>query len=80
MFLRHRDGPPPGWLAFCAGPLLVIFGLAFTSHAVLVQNQTSALKAVLTIAICMLLIWGGIQLTREYTWPSIKRALGRKDN
>lgn len=58
--------------------MLVIFGLAFTSFAVLFQYHTSVLNAVLTIAVCMLLIWGGIQLTREYTWPSIKRALGRK--
>jgi uncharacterized membrane protein len=60
----------------CAGPLLVISGLVSISFAVLVQSQTSVLNAVLTIAACMMLIWLGIQLTREYTWPSIKRALG----
>lgn len=76
MSLRHGDGPPPRWLVFCAGPLLVMFGLFTTSFAVLVQSQTSILNAGATIAGCVILIWAGIQMTREYTWPSIKQALG----
>jgi uncharacterized membrane protein len=78
MPLRHSDKPTPSWLLLCAGPMLVIFGLVFTSFAVLVQSQTPVLKAALTIAVCILLVWGGIQLTREYTWPRIKRVLGRR--
>jgi uncharacterized membrane protein len=78
MPLRHSDKPMPSWLLFCAGPMLVIFGLVFTSFAVLVQSQTSVFNAALTMAICMLLTWVGIQLTREYTWPSIKRAFGSR--
>jgi hypothetical protein len=77
MTLRHRDGPPPRWLVFCAGPILVIFGLFVISFAVLVQSHASILNAGATIAGCTILIWVGILLTREHTWPGIKQALGR---
>jgi hypothetical protein len=78
MALRHSDKPTPSWLVFCAGPLLMILGLFFASFALLVQSQTSVLNAALTIGVCVLLTWGGIQLIREYTWPSIQRGLGRR--
>jgi len=80
MPLRHSDKPAPKWMVFCAGPMLVFFGLFATSFALLVQSRTSVLNAALTIAACMLLMWGGFQMIREFTWPSIKRAFGwRRD-
>lgn len=73
--LRHSDKPTPEWLIICAGPLLVAFGVFGVLSGTIIDPDQPILNAIATVIVGVILALAGISLTKEFTWPSVKRLL-----
>lgn len=61
MPLRHGGGPPPRWLALCAGPFMIIAGLL--GAAGIASDGPITLGDAVGLALALVLAAAGVALT-----------------